>query len=495
MIVLAAIWLAHHAAAAHTIDQPDLPGDPEVHGEPDGVTPPETPAGRQLRSIMDMLNGGRIDRQDLESRMGDQMKKDLAPADLESMLRNVREMTLSRRRAIIERLTDDGEHATGGIIRTDRNRISVFLVVDEKSGRLIWLRFGPADQIFNGGDWSGLDQGLRSLPGQVAFGAYEIVPDDRAIARDPDLAPRPLRIHPIHQFGEQQRLAIGTTASVFILGALAERVASERIAWSDELQIRDDWKSLPSGTMQNVPHGEVHSFEEFALRMMRDNDNTASDHLAHGLGRIALEDYFRKFSGDPARTIPFLTTAEAFKLKLGTPDRSHEYIELDDDAQRRFLHEDGGQLSEVRVATASLRAWSDPVLIDTVQWFATPEECASVMLDLRRLEQHPRNEPMRELMRRNPGLKLDRSIWKQIAYKGGAEPGVLNMTWLLQREDDRWYILTIGWNNPERPLEERPFIALARRGINLLEKHNRAPRTHSPSEDDGDVNRDIADSP
>lgn len=455
-----------------TAAQPQ-PDDPAATGDSDSDPIPDTPAGRQLKWVVDYLNTGQdLDPAALGGRMSERFKETTSPTELISLLKTMRETTLGGRKVGIERIMDDGEHAVGGILRTDRNRVSVFIVVHDETGELTELRFGPAGYVLDdAGDWDGLDNAMRDLPGLVNFGAFEIVTDDAASARQPELSPKPTRLHAIHQFGEEHRLAIGSTAKLFILGALAEQAAAGKFAWDDKLPIRDELKSLPSGTMQALPAGEEHPIREFAERMMAISDNTAADHLAQRVGRDAIDAYFKQFSDSPALTLPFLRTMEAFKLKLGTPDLAEEYVDLDEDAQKRFLTEDGGRLAGVKVERASLREWSDPVLIGAVEWFATAEECAKVMQDLRRLEQHALNAPLGELMRKNPGLRLDRERWPSIAYKGGSEPGVLNMTWLLGRDDGRWYVLSVGWNDPERALEEAKFIALAKKGIALLDQH------------------------
>jgi len=80
-------------------------------------------------------------------------------------------------------------------------------------------------------------------------------------------------------------------------------------------------------------------------------------------------------------------------------------------------------------------------------------------------------EPLSRAIRINPGVPLDAAAWKSVAFKGGSEPGVLNLTFLMERADGRWFTLSAGWNNPEKAVEEARLIALVRAGVKILEKH------------------------
>ena len=44
--------------------------------------------------------------------------------------------------------------------------------------------------------------------------------------------------------------------------------------------------------------------------------------------------------------------------------------------------------------------------------------------------------------------------WQTIAFKGGSEPGVLNLTTHLKDAAGRTYCVVATWNNPEDPVDE-----------------------------------------
>ena len=45
----------------------------------------------------------------------------------------------------------------------------------------------------------------------------------------------------------------------------------------------------------------------------------------------------------------------------------------------------------------------------------------------------------------------------------GSEPGVLNLTWLLQKKDGTWWILTVSDNDPAKDVPTAGIEVLAQR--------------------------------
>jgi len=58
--------------------------------------------------------------------------------------------------------------------------------------------------------------------------------------------------------------------------------------------------------------------------------------------------------------------------------------------------------------------------------------------------------------------------WAYGGYKGGSEPGVLNLSWLLQDKAGEWYAVSASWNDPAHTLDESRLIALGHRLIEPL---------------------------
>jgi hypothetical protein len=127
--------------------------------------------------------------------------------------------------------------------------------------------------------------------------------------------------------------------------------------------------------------------------------------------------------------------------------------------------------------------WKQPIHIDDIEWFATAPECCRVMADLHRLEQLPGMEPLSKGLRINAGIQYDKETWKSVAFKGGSEPGVINLTYLLERKDGRWFALSVGWNNSKQALEEARAVDLAGRGFGILAKEG-MPEPDRPAKEE-----------
>jgi hypothetical protein len=68
----------------------------------------------------------------------------------------------------------------------------------------------------------------------------------------------------------------------------------------------------------------------------------------------------------------------------------------------------------------------------------------------------------------NPGVgPAAAANWGYVGYKGGSEPGVISMSFLLQAKDGTWYALSASWNNSAAVVDESRFIALMSRAVDL----------------------------
>jgi len=176
---------------------------------------------------------------------------------------------------------------------------------------------------------------------------------------------------------------------------------------------------------------------------------------------------------DPARTRPFLTTAEMFRLKFVDAGKAGiAYAALDETARREFLR---ARLPATPLSgdTIDAGAFSNPSQIDSIEWFASAADLCRAMDWLRR------NTPgdagsdlavLRGALAINRGLDIPRPRFPWVGFKGGSEPGVLNMTYLLQAVDGRWMVLAATWNDTERSLKESDFLAIVQRAIWVLGK-------------------------
>jgi hypothetical protein len=79
-------------------------------------------------------------------------------------------------------------------------------------------------------------------------------------------------------------------------------------------------------------------------------------------------------------------------------------------------------------------------------------------------------EPVIAALSINPGVPLDREVWAGFAYKGGSEPGVMNMTYWLLRQDGKQFALSVFANDPNTNFEQAPMVAIVERAIGMLSK-------------------------
>lgn len=186
------------------------------------------------------------------------------------------------------------------------------------------------------------------------------------------------------------------------------------------------------------------------------------------VGRERVEAYMSRLHGEPTLNIPFLTTRELFTMKLAL-DRTmaERYIAADVPTRRAMLAPDGdvGKTAPNMLAAAF---WKKPVWIDSIEWFCTGEECARAMVEADRLAALPGNEPAMRALRTNPGIGMDRMVWKKPAFKGGSEVGVINLTWLLDRKDGRRFVLSFGWNDPKSPVSDQESVEFAGAAVGIL---------------------------
>lgn len=239
-------------------------------------------------------------------------------------------------------------------------------------------------------------------------------------------------------------LAVGSSFKLAVLEALRQQIEAGQRRWGDTVPLRPEWKSLPSGTLQNLPDGTSLSLEQYATQMISISDNTATDALINIVGRAEVEKL-------TPRNRPFLTTREAFVLKN---PQNREWLERyrANPAERAALLP---QLARLPLPDVSVFA-GGPVAVDVEWFFSTRELCAL----MGRVQALP-------LMSLNPGL-ANPADWQRVAYKGGSEPGVLNLTTWLTAKDGRQYCVSATWNNPQARLDENQFFLLYTSLLNSL---------------------------
>ena len=245
---------------------------------------------------------------------------------------------------------------------------------------------------------------------------------------------------PLISHNADEPLAVGSAAKLAILKALALAVDNGDKQWSDVVELRPEWKSLPSGTLQDWPDGTPLTLGSLAHFMISISDNTATDALIHLVGRDAVETV-------SPRNKPFLTTRELFTLKTGEHAGLRlEWAKADETARRRIL----AHIEDIPLP--SPQALAPEPTYEAAEWFFTATELCALLEETSAL-------PSGSI---NPG-PVDPGQWRAFSYKGGSETGVLNLSSRVVGADGIARRVVATWNHPSA-LDENSLL-LPYRGI------------------------------
>jgi beta-lactamase class A len=412
---------------------------------------PATPAGRQLAWVVARMNGGQtVGDAELAQHFSAAFLAQVSPAQLVAALTQVAAAGPFRLAGLLgpsspTALVVHLEAASGTSLKAS-------IAVAATAPNLIRsLLFQPYSATPVPTSWSQVDTGLRALAGHATMVATAVG-----------------RSTPLHALQADTPGAIGSAFKVYVLGALGSSIARGTASWNEKLAIHAAWKSLPSGDLRKAPAGRTFTLHYFAQQMIAASDNTAADHLIHRLGRPAVEAELTAMGMHaPQLDMPFLTTRELFALKLSAPPPLRDAYAGGTAAQRQRLL---ARIDALPLSLADATAWTAPREVSTIEWFASPADLARAMIALQAAALRPGLAPVRQILARNPGIALDKKTWSYVAYKGGSEPGVLSLTWLLTRRDGRSFVLSIVLNDTEKAIDEAGAVNVAEGAVNLLAK-------------------------
>jgi hypothetical protein len=327
--------------------------------------------------------------------------------------------------------------------------VPVDITVDQAEPNLIiGLRMG--NPVSLSGSFDDIIKELKSLPG-VSSLLVEKISGDKPV--------------PLASYNPNRELAIGSSFKLYVLSELLRTLNDGTRSLTDIVKLQPEAISLPSGSLHSWPIGSPFTLYTLAGLMISQSDNTAADQLLYFLGRENVEKMLTATGhSNPALDIPFLSTFDMFRLKC-QPGliAAHEYVSKTGEQRREIL-----SIVVPQINRDSLVMYSQPVYIDSIEWFASANDLCNVMNWVRLNSIKAPGSEVRNILSINPGLSISKKSWQYIGYKGGSEPGVLNMTYLLQSVTGDWYVLSAGWNNTKAPLEESKFFGLVGRAIELI---------------------------
>jgi hypothetical protein len=287
--------------------------------------------------------------------------------------------------------------------------------------------------------WTEIDKTLTGLAPNVGFLAARVSPSGTCT--------------PIHQLNSSTARPLASQFKLFVLGALAEQIASGHISWNQTLTVQDSSKSIGnapgSGSLQFSPAGTKVTVQETATKMISISDNTAADMLIGLLGRPEVEAQVRKLSTNPSADEPFLTTREAVLLHYANyPTLANEYLALAPIKRSSFLASsvDPLPLSDVQESR-------EPRDIDSIEWFGSPRDVCRAFSGLQVLSAKSGLSALGSILSLNSGgIGLDPSKWPSVWFKGGSEPGVLTVGYLAKDSEGQTYVVTAMLSNPNSAL-------------------------------------------
>jgi beta-lactamase class A len=311
---------------------------------------------------------------------------------------------------------------------------------------------GSASPAATPAGWDALDQQAAAAAPDVALLAAELVNGE---------------IVPVHALNADLVLPIGSSFKLWILGTLASQVEAGTIEWEQVVQIEDQYRSVPGGDLRYVAAGTPFTLRYLAERMIQKSDNTATDHMLFTAGRENVEQMMTTMGvADPARNIPLISTRELAMMKFAYPtDKLDAYEAASVDERRRLLTEEIDTIPYEALADLEQDA---PIEIDRVEWFASRNDLAHTMAWLHAAAQRPGLLPVGEILSLETQLPFDGETWPYVGFKGGSEMGVLSGTWLLRRADDRVFVYSVGFRDPNAALDMDAAVAVMAAGRDLL---------------------------
>ena len=229
-------------------------------------------------------------------------------------------------------------------------------------------------------------------------------------------------------------LAVGSAFKLAVLNALADQIARGVRHWSDVVPLRSQWKSLPSGVLRTWPDGTPLTLATYAAEMISISDNTAADSLIRIVGGDALKPYADS-------NIPFLTTRQMFILKSNANPGAHAaYLAAGTPAARAAVLKRVDALPPPAID----ELLTSPEL--RIEWFFSVRRLCDLM---RRVADLP-------LMSINPGV-ADPGAFRRVAYKGGSDIGVLNLTTMVTTKRGTRICFSATVNDAAKPIDEAMF--------------------------------------
>jgi beta-lactamase class A len=405
-------------------------------------TAPDAPVGRQLTWFLRAVADLPLSQQVIRAHFDSGFLAQLSPADINSALEEglptLDASVPSSGASLIGVLWQDPPRdpdSLRAVASFGRVQLAVTIAAD-RAGLISGLLLSPYQPP--PASWTQADRDLAGLAPNASLLAARVSPGGVCT--------------PVHQMAASAARPLGSMFKLFVLGALAHQIAAGRVSWNQELTVTDALKSGGSGSLQDVPAGTRVSVLQTALKMISISDNTAADMLIHLVGRSAVQAQDQQWSAHAALNVPFLTTREAFLMKYFDPALAQQYLRLAQGQRAAFL---ATAVDRLPVSPAQLQNLGTglPTDIDTIEWFASPDDICRAFAGLQHLAAQPALAPLGSALSANDGgLGLDPAQWPVVWFKGGSEPGVLTLGYMATNSKGQTFVVVVMLSDPATAL-------------------------------------------
>ncbi|MYV47380.1 serine hydrolase [Streptomyces sp. SID2888] len=288
-------------------------------------------------------------------------------------------------------------------------------------------------------DWAGLEEALHTPGVDHAVLAARLEPGRTVV---------------LHRSGADRPMPSGSVYKLYVLRALLHAVERGELRWDDEVTVRPELRSLPTGDTQDLPDGTRLPVREAAYRMIATSDNTATDLIADRLGRDAVE---RGAAGsghhDPSLLRPFLTSRELFEIGWGDPELRTAWAGRDETGRRELLRRIR------RPMTVRVSDLGETRHRSGLDWHMSAFDVLRVLRALRDDSARDSTGTVEHILTANPGLTVDRGKWPRVYFKGGACPGVAMFCWLLEDRTGTPHVLVLRQiADEQKPIGDAQFL-------------------------------------
>jgi hypothetical protein len=116
--------------------------------------------------------------------------------------------------------------------------------------------------------------------------------------------------------------------------------------------------------------------------------------------------------------------------------------------------------------------YASPADIDTIEWFASPDEICRAFAGLQQLATQAALAPLGSVLSAsNGGIGLDPAQWPIIWSTGGSEPGVLTLGYLAMNSNGQTFVVVAMLSDPAATLSPsagQGLVAIVQGAFELL---------------------------